>query len=138
MKKTIYISLLVILIAIGCEDPLATNNNEIVFHTTSNFYSTTDSITVIIENNTCCNFEIALRCGEYLEMYYQKRENNAWSDNIWFTWMTLKCLTFLDTIKSDNNFQFVIPADEIKISGTYRLILANNTSVISNSFEIKQ
>ena len=138
MKSMIPYSLLIIFVAIGCEEPLSTKgNNQIVFHTTDNSYFTTDSVKVFIKNNTLSDFKIALRCGGYLEMYYQKKENNTWSNNLWFSWMSLTCFTTINTIKKYNAFEFTIPSDEIDVSGTYRLILANDTLIVSNSFEVR-
>ena len=137
MKLMISWSLLIIFFSIGCEGPLSTiENNRIIFRTTSNSYFTTDSIKVFIKNNTLSDFKIALRCG-YLEMYYQKKENNTWSNNLWFSWMSLACFTTINTIKKYNAFEFTIPSDEIDVSGTYRLILANDTLIVSNSFEVR-
>jgi hypothetical protein len=138
MRITIYPCLFLIFFIIGCEEPLSTNeNNQIIFRTTGNSYFITDSVKVFIKNNTLSDFEIALRCGGYLEMYYQRKENNTWSNNLWFSWMSLLCFTAIDTIKKDNTFEFTIPPDEIDISGTYRLMLANDTLIVSNSFEVK-
>jgi len=138
MKLMISWSLLIIFFSIGCEGPLSTiENNRIIFRTTSNSYFTTDSIKVFIKNNTLSDFKIALRCGGYLEMYYQKKENNTWSNNLWFSWMSLTCFTTINTIKKYNAFEFTIPSDEIDVSGTYRLILANDTLIVSNSFEVR-
>ena len=62
-------------------------------------------------------------------MYYQKKENDSW--------MSLKCISTPVTIKGLNNFQFLIPSNEINENGTYRLVLANDTTIVSNSFELK-
>ena len=138
MKTITFYILLVILFAVSCKNSISTNENEqIIFHTKSNSYLTTDSIVVLIENNTNSDFEIALRCGLYLEMYYQKKENNAWSNYYWFSWMSLKCLSTTEKIKSYNIFQYLIPSDEITEKGTYRLVLANDTAIVSNLFEVK-
>lgn len=51
--------------------------------------------------------------------------------------MSLKCFTVRDTIETDNTFEFTIPSDEIDVSSTYRLILANDTLNVSNSCEVK-
>ena len=138
MKTVIYYSLLLIFFTVGCEGPLSTGeNNKIVFYTSSNSYSSTDSIPIFIENHTQSNFQVGLRCGKYLEMYYQKKEDSTWSKNVWFSWMSLKCFTAIDTIGNNLSYKFTIPSDEINAHGTYRLILANDTSIVSNSFEIK-
>lgn len=94
-----------------------------------------DTIYLKIDNTTDTNFEIALRCGQFLEMFYQKKENNNWSDALFFSYMYLKCPTFIDTIKSNDSFQSLIKVDLFETTGTFRLVL--NNSVSSNSFEIK-
>ncbi|MGA8265553.1 MAG: hypothetical protein WB779_14010 [Ignavibacteriaceae bacterium] len=138
MRTVIYYSILLIFFAVGCEDSLSTGeDSKITFYTSSDSYSTTDSIKVFIENHTQSNFYISLRCGGYLEMYYQKKEDSTWSKNLWFSWMSLKCVTVIDTIRNNSVYKFTIPSDEINTYGTYRLILANDTSIVSNSFEIK-
>jgi len=138
MKLMISYSLLIIFFVIGCQEPISTNeNNGIVLQTTNNSFFTTDSIKVLIENKTYSNFEIALRCGSSLEMYYQKKENDSWSNYLWFSWMSLKCVSVIETIRGHNNFEFIIPSNEISASGIYRLVLANDTSIVSKSFEVK-
>ena len=137
MSVKLCCSLFLFFAIVSCESPTSTDNDQIIFRTVENSFSSTDSIRVVIENQTNSNYNIALRCGIHLEMYYQKKENDIWSEDLWFSWMTLKCSSVLNTIKEDNVFQFIIPSEEIIISGTYRLILANDTLLISNSFEIK-
>ena len=131
------ICLLLVSFTVSCQDPISSDNNQITFHTRNNSYLTTDSITVFIENDMNSDFEIFLRCGSYLEMYYQKKDNYSWSKYIWFSWMSLKCFSDPATIKAHDIYEFTIPSEEINIIGTYRLILANDTSFISNTFEIK-
>jgi len=83
--KTIYYDLLLVLLVVGCQDSVSmTENNRIVFYTSSNSYSSTDSIQVIIENHTQSDFGIGLRCGRYIEMSYQKKEDSTWSQNFRF------------------------------------------------------
>jgi hypothetical protein len=138
MRSIISFCLLIFFFAVGCQEVVSTNeNNGIVFQTVNNSFYTSDSIKVFIQNNTFSDFEIGLRCGKYLEMYYQKKENNTWSNNFWFSWMSLECVTHIDTINKFNVFEFTIPPNEIDVSGTYRLILAIDNSVVSNSFEVK-
>ena len=138
MKVIISCSLLIIFFASCCKVQLSTaDNNRVVFHTVKKTFFTTDSIETLIENNSDSNFDIIIRCGSYLEMYYQKKENDTWSENLWFSWMSLACRSTPETIEKNSNFQFIIPSNEINASGTYRLILANDTSLVSNSFEIK-
>ena len=131
------ICLILLFLTFSCKDPISSDNNQINFRTGNNSYLTTDSIKVFIENDMNSDFEIFLRCGSYLEMYYQKKDNDSWSKNLWFSWMSLKCISVLEKIKRHDTFEFIIPSKEIGTNGTYRLILANDTSIVSNSFEIK-
>jgi len=138
MRIVIYHCILLIFFVVGCEEPLSTTeDNQVVFHTSSNAYSSIDSIQVFLENNTRNNFEIFLRCGRYLEMYYQKKEDSTWSKNLWFSWMSLKCNTAIYIIEEYKSYKFVIPSDQINAKGTYRLILTNDTLIVSNSFVIQ-
>lgn len=43
----------------------------------------------------------------------------------------------MEEIKSYTVFQYTIPNNEINENGTYILVLANDTSIVSNSFEVK-
>ena len=135
MRKVI--CFLLVSFTISCQNPISSDKNQITFHTRNNSYLTTDGITVFIENGMNSDFEIFLRCGSYLEMYYQKKDNDSWSNYIWFSWMSLKCTSVPEIIKRHDIYEFTIPSEEINIIGTYRLILANDTSFISNTFEIK-
>jgi hypothetical protein len=138
LRIVISYSLLLIFLVVGCEEPLSTGvNGKISFYTSSNYYSTIDSIQVFIENHTQSNLNIGLRCGKYLEMYYQKKEDSTWSKYLWFSWMSMRCVTIIDTIGNNSIYKFSIPSNEINSYGTYRLILANDTAIVSNSFEIK-
>lgn len=138
MKTIIFSVLFIIFFTVGCKDSISTNDNsEIVFQTVNNFFTNADSIKVLIENKTNSEFEVFLKCSGDLEMYYQKKENDSWSNYVWFSWMSLKCISTPEKIKGYNVFQYIIPFNEINENGTYRLVLANDTSVVSNSFEIK-
>ncbi|MBU0558970.1 MAG: hypothetical protein KKG93_05225 [Bacteroidetes bacterium] len=138
MKRIFFFVLFVISFTVGCKDSISTNNNnEIVLQTVNNSFAKTDSIKILIENKTYSDFEVFLKCGGFLEMYYQKKENNAWSNYLWFSWMSLKCLSTIEKIKGYSVFQYTIPINEITENGTYRLALANDTTIVSNSFEVK-
>ena len=77
-------------------------------------------------------------------MFYQKKENNDWSENLWLGYMSLRCLTVLDTIQANSTFTHSLPADTFGSTGTFRLIVevhkpATNCreTIISNSFKIE-
>lgn len=122
---------------ISCEEPTSTINkyNKIVFSTENNSFAKTDSIKISLANKSDSDFIIGLRCGEYLEMVYQRRKKGVWSGNINFWYMTLRCPTIVDSIQSQSIFHYSIEPESFDSSGTYRLLIGN--TIVSNSFEIK-
>jgi len=137
--KTIIHVLLLVLIFISCEDPTSNTNNSnpIIFQTVGNSFTTADSIHVIIKNNSDSNLLIGMRCGYLLEMSYQRKEKDVWSDNLYFLHNTYPkgCATRVDSIKAHSAFYYNILPETFDTIGTYRLIL--NDSIISNSFNIQ-
>ncbi len=144
--KTTFINLIYFILIVSCQNSTSPENsfNRISFLTNENSYTKLDSINILIENNSAFNIVVALRCGKYLEMFYQKKENNVWSDNVPFRWMTLKCLSVLDTIKSNTVFKHTIKPETFETCGTYRLVLtlhkqSSDATItkFSNTFKIK-
>ena len=97
--------------------------------------------------NNKSNFDIVLflKCGAFLEMSYQKKENNVWSDNSWFWYTSARCLTLPDTLKVDGTFNYSIASEMFESTGEFRLLLDyydpiedKVVNVYSNAFEIKQ
>ena len=136
MKTIIYFSLLA-LIFISCENPTSNNLHQIVFKTVGSSFSTTDSIKVSVENKRNSNFQISLKCNSLLEMYYQRKNNDVWSSNIPFYWMSSKCASVPYTIQPNDTFYYLVGAEAFDSVGIFRLVLYTDTSVVSNSFEIK-
>jgi len=122
---------------ISCDEPTSTiyKYSKIVFSTENNSFAKTDSIRISLENKSDSAFIIGLRCGEYLEMFYQRREKGVWSGDINFWYMTLRCPTIVDSIQSQSIFHYSIEPELFDSSGTYRLLIGN--AIVSNSFEIK-
>jgi hypothetical protein len=144
--KIIFPSILLSLIIIGCQDPSTTENslNQIKLQTNKSSYSKLDSINIVLDNKSNSDILIGLRCGNYLEMFYQKKEINVWSDNLWFWYMSLRCATVIDTIRQSSVFNYSIKSEIFDSTGTYRLVLEyykqiEDTKIIkySNSFEIQ-
>ena len=135
--KTIICIFLLFSVFVSCDNPTSTTNksNKVVFQTENNSYSKTDSINLIIDNQTDFNFVIALRCSSFLEMYFQKMQGGVWSENLWFPWMSYKCPTFLDTLQLNDVFHYSIEAGIFDSSGTYRLVL--DSLIVSNTFVIQ-
>lgn len=107
-------------------------------------YTELDSIYLSLENKSVLDIIIGLRCGVYLEMSYQIKENNHWSDSKYFWYEGLKCPTFLDTIQSKRTFAYSMASGIFDSTGTFRLLIPYYVSsidtsmvVISNSFEIR-
>ena len=137
MKTKIGSLVFILLFFWGCDSPTSTNNvGEVRLNSLGNSFNTSDSIAVVIENTTSSNFNVVTR-GGFLEMYYQKKQNKKWSNKIWFPWMSLKCPSIEDTIVPNSIYNFTIESKTINLPGTYRLLLANDTTIISNIFEIK-
>ena len=145
--KTFFAYALLLLLIICCQKESTDINDsrdQINFLTDKPIYTVSDSINLNLENKSTVNITIGLRCGFYLEMYYQKKENGYWSDNLWFGYMSLRCVTELDTIQANNTFAHSIPANIFNSTGTFRLLVEvhkpmmnNSETIISNSFEIE-
>ena len=107
----------------GCSTEPDIEEHSFEFLTTQTNYLTSDTITVTIINDSTDVFDFGLRCGGYLEMFYQKEENGEWSDNQWLWYMSLLCPTIIDSVKSGESFSYEMPAEWFKGTGTFRLIL---------------
>lgn len=144
--KILFSAFILLLIIVNCQDPTSTEDslNKISFLTDKTSYTILDSINIVLENRSNSDIKIGLRCGNYLEMFYQKKEDNVWSDNLWFWWMSLKCTTVIDTIRQNSVFNYSIKSEIFDSTGTYRLVLEyykqiEDTKIIkySNSFKIQ-
>jgi hypothetical protein len=77
-------------------------------------------------------------------MYYQKQENSHWSENLWFNYMSFRCMTTIDTIQTKSTYTHLLSTDQFDSTGTYRLLIEiqklslNSSEIIfSNSFKIE-
>ncbi len=103
-----------------------------------------DTINLNLKNNSNFDAAVGLRCGSFLEMFYQKKQDGDWSDNLWFWYMPLLCPTHLDTIERNTTFEYSIPTEIIDSTGTFRLLVDvhilkrdTNVTVFSNTFKIE-
>jgi len=142
--KIIFFSILIF----SCEkNPTSTNTSlgKISITTDNNFYTQSDSLLIFINNKSGHDIILGYRCSyQNLEMYFQKKENDTWSENQWFGYMSLKCMTILKKINEDKTIKHSILASEFKTIGTFRLVVPchipeKDTTIvaISNVFEIK-
>lgn len=129
---------LFVFIFLGCEELITEENGlrDISFTTDKASYTSVDTIYFQVDNRTDTSYTIALRCGRHLEMAFQKKENGIWSDDLLFSYMYLKCPTFIDSIKSGASFKSSLTPELFESAGTFRLIL--NNTVISNTFQIRR
>lgn len=125
------------LLILNCNSHPTENESDghVLFYTDKTTYSVSDTLNLIVQNNSGTTLIIGLRCAEMLEMYYQQKENDIWSANLLFDYMTLRCLTMMDSVKINSQFRQSVPASIFKSTGTFRLIL--NDEIISSVFDIK-
>ncbi len=146
--KTLLTLVTLALICIGCDTTPTSNDlsaSGISLSTEKTSYARSDSITLYIENKSNRDIELGYRCGyNNLEMYFQKKENGVWSDNLWFDYMSLKCMTLIRKYKKNKTVKHTLAATQFKGSGTFRLIFPVHTQnadsaafLTSNAFEIK-
>ena len=143
---TIIISIILWLTA-GCGDSptnVGALSDEIVFSTDKASYAPSDTLTLVLTNNTKSNAIIGMRCATYLEMFYQKHDTNGWGDTLWFPYMSLRCVTLLDTVKVNSTFRHRLPAGLFYATGTFRLTVRfhnplpdSSRSAVSSSFTIQ-
>ena len=144
--KLFVFSLLFSLVLFSCEKEfpgISNFSDQIILTSDKVIYPTSDSVNILLENTSGLDIITGLRCGEYLEMSYQLKEEGNWSADKYFWFMKLGCPTFPDTIQSKNIFTYSIPCAQFDTVGTFRLLVpyyvpGKDTSVvvISNSFEI--
>jgi len=107
-------------------------------------YGKSDTLKLSILNKADSDIILALRCGYYLEMSYQKSVNRKWSENKEFSYMMLKCPTHTHIIKPHERFEFSLPSSLFNSTGTFRLVIPfnvvnenTNPTLTSGPFEIR-
>ena len=143
-----YLLFFVVVILIGCENGQNVYESEdaISFRTDKEIYSRKDSIRLTLENNSGYDLSIGYRCSEKnLEMSYQKKENDKWSENRWFTYMYLKCMTIPSKVEDNTVLRHAFSAVEFGDTGTFRLQIScyleekdTTLTVLSNSFKVEK
>ncbi|RMF58444.1 MAG: hypothetical protein D6748_08700 [Calditrichaeota bacterium] len=123
---------------------LTSQGGDIYFSTDKETYSPSDTLLLTLTNNSENDIEIALRCGLYLEMFYQQKLDGSWSENLWFPFMSLRCPTLTDTVQAMSLYTYPFPADMFDSTGVYRLLLdiyipstQRIETLISNDFKIQ-
>lgn len=134
-----------IIFFISCQN--STNfeiNYTVSLRTEKSSYQKMDSIKVILLNDSYSSIVIGLRCGNLLEMEYQKKVNNTWSENFPLWYLKLGCVTISDTLEAQKEFHFSIDYEIIDTAGTYRFVInyyvpeeKKLQTIFSNTFEIK-
>jgi len=133
----------------SCEDPNSWDTpsfDGITLKTDKNSYTVHDSIKLEMVNNSDYDIELGFRCSmKNLEMFYQQKIDDKWSENKWFTYMNLKCMTIQYELKSSRVLKHSFLAMQFDTTGTFRLLVPyyipekdSNIVVVSNSFEIKK
>ena len=107
-------------------------------------YAESDTINLSLLNKTDSDIAIALRCGHYLEMAYQKSVNGAWSENKELPYMMLKCPTRMYTIKPHEKYDCSLLSSLFNSTGSFRLLVSftvstenTNQTITSVPFEIR-
>ncbi|RMI08674.1 MAG: hypothetical protein D6681_07850 [Calditrichaeota bacterium] len=146
MKTLFLCGLVLLFVLFGCEkQPTDIGNvpDEIVFVTDKLFYTSADTLQLRLINNSESGIIIGLRCGGYLEMFYQKKEDDHWSENLWFSYMSLRCVTVVDTVPRNETFFYPLPADMFDSTGIFRLLVGvydqetdSSMTIFSNPFKI--
>jgi len=137
----------ILLLVVGCADQSTdpvTSSEQLRFSTDRTSYAASDTIRLSLDNNSQSDITVGLRCGWYLEMFYQKRENEVWSGDLWFPYMSLRCMSIPETVSMNTAFGHSLPAEIFYSTGTFRLTVTVNLErtdtslrVASNSFEIR-
>ncbi len=143
-----YLLFFVVVILIGCdnEQNISDPEDAISFMTEKEIYSRKDSIRLTLENNSGYDLTVGYRCSEKnLEMAYQKKENDKWSENRWFSYMNLKCMTIQSKVKNNTVLRHSFSAAEFGDTGTFRLLVFcyleekdTTLTVMSNSFKVEK
>jgi hypothetical protein len=148
MKKRCGIALFLLCFfnASGCKDqPVETGTPDpIRLSTDKNEYERSDSLKVLLANNSNVEITVGLRCSRFLEMFYHEKNDDQWSDNKWFWYMALACPTLLDTVGTTTTLEHSLPAETFRSQGTFRLVVQTYVpiddtvlTVFSNSFRIQ-
>ena len=117
----------------------------IALKTDKGSYRTKDSIKIFLNNNSKNVLTLGYRCSyKNLEMFYQQKENDKWSENKWFNYMNMKCMTIPSKVNKFSVLKHTFSSAEFNGTGTFRLLLPvfipgkdSSFVVVSNSFVIE-
>ena len=123
-----------IIIILGCCTDPNTNDVLVDLSTTRSHYLSSDTISIWIDNDSGDSFNFGLRCGGYLEMFYQQKVDGEWSEDQWFFYMSYLCPTLVDSVQTGEYFEYRLPAAWFEELGTFRLSLGE---LYSNQFKIE-
>jgi hypothetical protein len=130
----------------GCQSQSteSTSPDQITFVTDRISYAPSDTISLSLRNNSADDITTGLKCGLYLEMFYQEKGIQNWSDNLWLPYMSLRCPTDVNTVRARTTFTHAVPAEMFHSTGTFRLIVAvhsqqsdSSLTLVSSVFQIK-
>ncbi len=133
-RNRIFLLFSVLFLFFNCSNTTTPDTNIVTLNTDKTSYIANDTIAVSIKNNTKDNYNFLLRCGGYLEMFFQKYENGKWSENKWFWFMSLRCPSVVDTLLPSNTFKYKLPVEWFKDTGEFRLQI---NDIYSNNFYIE-
>jgi len=150
MKAFLFCALLLLLVISCQKDATGINGSvdQIKFSTNKNFYTQSETIEAKLTNNSNVNIIFETRSGCMI-MYYQKKENNDWSDILYFYFSSLRGPSIADTLKPNSSFTQSMPPNIFDSTGTFRLVVDlikiegftpeknDDKIVFSNSFKIE-
>lgn len=150
--KIFLLSVSFLFLFFGCQKSSTGINNsesQITLTTDKSFYVQSDTIKVTLRNNSDANIVFMTRNGCMI-LYYQKYQNNGWSDILDLNNCPWKGPDVQKTLKPDDSFTQILEPDIFSSTGTFRLVVKlispkqsaeksdNGLNVFSNSFEIKK
>lgn len=150
--KMLLLSVLVMFLFFGCQkNSTGINNSESQIRLTTNksSYVQSDTIKVTLRNNSDENIVFETRSGCMI-MYYQKYQNDSWSDILYFYCSSLRGPSIADTLRPNASFIQTMPPNIFDSTGTFRLVVKlilpnrmaakpdNEPKIFSNSFTIKK
>ena len=139
--KTLIASIFLFLI-IGCQNPTGNKNslNQIILKTDKTSYSKTDTIQIILKNESCSGLPYWRMNGSpILGVVYQKWLDTTWSMNLYFFYNNHHAI-YLDTLQPNTTFNCSMNAEKFNTVGIFRLVFFDrlvSLDIYSNKFEIK-
>ncbi len=150
--KIILLSVSFLFLFFGCQkNSTGINDSEsqIILTTDKSSYVQSDTIKVTLRNNSDADIVFTTRNGCMI-LYYQRYQNNGWSDILDLNNCPWKVPDVPDTLKPNGSFTQNLEPGIFSSTGTFRLVVkliapkqsvensGNRLKVFSNSFEIKK